>query len=519
MLDMMRKNANSGIMIVLFGVIIFVFALNFGPWAGRSMSEVPFAAQVNNDIISLANLNRAYLNQIYNMKRFRPDYNESQAERDGLKPMILDHLVRNELLYQAGKEHHLSVAARVLADEIRARVFQPNEPFSKDEYKKRVEGYLQMSLAQFEEQVGKDLVSQHVSELIASGIFLTDAEAQKHFVEQNSKVSIEFIKVKPSFFKVDENIAEDKVSAYVKDNKEKIEKYYKEHLSDFNKAAQVRASHILIKTNGDDSVENKKTKREKIDAILARLKKNEDFEQIAKTESDDIATRIKGGDLGYFTQEAMVEAFSKVAFSLKPGEISEVVESPFGFHLIKVTDKKDAQNTSLSDAEPTIAKKMIVENEQKTKATHFAQKALDLLKNNTPIESIKLEGLVNKKIKEHESKMVYDEPMADVSLDFSQSSGYIPKLGVAPEVINAAFNLSLEHKTANNLVETKDAIYAIRLKDKKDADLTSFDKDKNVIKERFASQRKNHYLEQYVNFLKSKAKIKINEAINTPVRV
>jgi len=121
-------------------------------------------------------------------------------------------------------------------------------------------------------------------------------------------------------------------------NKE-IKAYYEKNPGSFKQPEQVRASHILIKLNPEADESQKVAARKKIEEVQMKLKKGEDFAALAKEFSEGPSS-VKGGDLGYFNKGQMVKSFEKVAFALKPGEVSGVTETKFGYHLIKVVDKK-----------------------------------------------------------------------------------------------------------------------------------------------------------------------------------
>ena len=125
-----------------------------------------------------------------------------------------------------------------------------------------------------------------------------------------------------------------------------MQTYYNENKDEFY-VDEVKASHILIKTIDDEnnelSDEKKAEAKEKAQEVLAKVKSGEDFATLAKEYSEDTGSAINGGDLDFFPRGYMVEPFEKAAFSMKVGEVSDLVESNFGYHIIKVTDKVDEQ--------------------------------------------------------------------------------------------------------------------------------------------------------------------------------
>ena len=129
---------------------------------------------------------------------------------------------------------------------------------------------------------------------------------------------------------------------------EEMKKYYEEHKADYYKD-EVKASHILISTVDDNGKElseaKKKEAKKKAEEVLKKAKSGEEFSELAKEYSDDPGSAANGGDLGYFTKGQMVQPFEEAAFSLKSGEISGLVESEYGYHIIKVYDKIDKQLT------------------------------------------------------------------------------------------------------------------------------------------------------------------------------
>jgi peptidyl-prolyl cis-trans isomerase C len=121
------------------------------------------------------------------------------------------------------------------------------------------------------------------------------------------------------------------------------EAYYNAHKKEFENPEMVRARHILVAVKPNATEEEKKAALKKAEDILEKAKKGEDFAKLASEYSDDPGSKAKGGDLGFFTQGSMVGKFEQAAFTLKPGEISPVVETEFGYHIIKVEERKAAE--------------------------------------------------------------------------------------------------------------------------------------------------------------------------------
>lgn len=160
----------------------------------------------------------------------------------------------------------------------------------------------------------------------------------KEQVEQNLKVT----KIlEPSI-----EITDDEIKTYFEDNK-----------ASFGTPEQVEASHILV--------EDEKTAKE----VKKKLDNGEDFAKLAKEYSTDTQTKDKGGELGYFTSGKMVEAFDKVAFSMKVDEISDPVKTDFGYHIIKVTGKKEAKEATLEDSKAKIKEALLAQKVQEKAGT------------------------------------------------------------------------------------------------------------------------------------------------------
>lgn len=150
--------------------------------------------------------------------------------------------------------------------------------------------------------------------------------------------------------------------------------YYEENIKEFTEPEQVKVRHILIKVPFGASEDQKKKAREKAENILEWLKKGEKFDVLARTYSEDPGSKDKGGDLGYISRGRTAKSFEEAAFSMKPGEISSVIESDFGFHVIQVEDRREAKTRTFDESKDFIKQKL-TENMTKAKVEEFIKKS------------------------------------------------------------------------------------------------------------------------------------------------
>jgi len=150
-----------------------------------------------------------------------------------------------------------------------------------------------------------------------------------------------------------------------------VRDFYDKNPDRFKRAETVRASHILLRIDPAADDGTKKQTKAKIDGLLTRAKGGEDFAALAKQNSQDSSAE-QGGDLGYFPKEKMVPAFADVAFALKTGEISDVVTTQFGVHIIKVTDRKPGGTVPLEEVSPQV-KQYLTEQKKQQQAQAFIE--------------------------------------------------------------------------------------------------------------------------------------------------
>lgn len=255
-------------------------------------------AKVNGATISRVDLDRA-------MKAASSQMYGATAAPQEMQTQILNQLIATELLYQAGKEltvKDLDKQAETRLAEFRKR-FPTPEAFQKS---LTTAGFTEAELPVL---VRRDIIIKNlVEQRIAKDITISEAD---------------------------------------------LKKFYEENIGQFKSPEAVRASHILITVDAKAGADEKQKAREKAEALRKRLQAGEDFAELAKKESG-CPSSAQGGDLGFFSRGQMVPPFEKAAFALKPGEISEVVETQFGYHVIKLKERKEASTVPFADVKGRI---------------------------------------------------------------------------------------------------------------------------------------------------------------------
>ena len=212
----------------------------------------------------------------------------------------------------------------------------------------------QSDLAVAEEEAGQlppmspDAKKDYLVQFVADMILVSKAAEAKKMADTDSfKHRIAFAREKLLMEEMLQSVGK----AALTD--EAMHKVYDEAVKQMGEVQEVHARHILIRAApGDDTAS--KAAEDKIKAVIVRLKKGEDFEKVAKEVTEDPSGKANGGDLGYFSKEQMVPEFSDVAFKLEKGQISEPVKTQFGWHVIKVDDKRIKPMPKFEEVKPQI---------------------------------------------------------------------------------------------------------------------------------------------------------------------
>jgi len=238
-----------------------------------------------------------------------------------------------------------------------------------------------------------------------------------------------------------------------------IQRYYNDNIQQYQTPEQVKASHILLKTEGKDEA----AVRQKAEQVLKEVKSGGDFAALARKYSEDDGSKANGGDLDYFARGRMVPEFEKVAFTLEPGQVSDLVKSQFGFHIIKVIDKRPGATRPLDEVRSQIQDQLALQLADQKITDQAAQFASRI-------------------------KTIADlEPVARELQTMVQESGLfqrgdpVPGLGAAPQVAAAAF--TLQGTAASAPLGTARGPVFIAVSERKDPYVPMLDEVKEKVRE------------------------------------
>jgi len=428
MLQILRNKAQSTIMQAVVVIIALVFI--FWGVGTQLMNRNRSAITINDDEISFPQFQKAYEQAQSRLRdRFNGAIPPGFIEKIGLKQQVINRFVRDSLFRQGGQKMGLIVSPIELQNEIQKMPqFEDNGSFSPQKYKFLLSrnGYTPHS---FEDSIRHDmLVQKTIHNIEGFASIVTDQEIKELFDLERESVSVSFVKVSPESFTNKINVNEKDLAAWfetVKDNYKtapqvqlqylsfdfdkiaknitpddaSIKEYYSKNITKFSTPEQRHARHILFKLNPDSSEKDVQAQKQKAEKVLQLARSGKDFAKLAQEYSEG-PTAKQGGDLGFFRKDQMVKAFNDAVFSMKPGQISDLVRSPYGFHIIKLESIKPAVVKPLSDVHDEVVHDLQI-SEAKSKAFQLA---------NDCYEGIISAGSLQAYIKKHPQAAIVETP-------------------------------------------------------------------------------------------------------------
>jgi peptidyl-prolyl cis-trans isomerase D len=389
---------------ILLGAVVLVLAggmllylVPSMPGNGGEASSTDTVATVGNESVSMLEV-RQQLAEIEQRNQV-PKALESLYAQQILKQLVF----QKEIEYEA-KRLNIRVSDEERAERIRQflpTAYDGGAFVGMDRYASEVQNRFQMTVPIFEEQIRQGLLLEKFRKLVTDGVSVGPAELKDEFLYRNEKIKLDYVLIKPEDLASKINPDEAEIKAAYEKSKAKylvpekrvvryalvdvnqirqttqvsddeLKAQYQADIQQYEVPNRVHVDHILLMTVGKTPAEVEEIKA-KADEVLKLAKKGGKFDDLAKKYSEDPGTKDKGGDLGWITQGQTVPEFEKVAFSLPKGEISDLVKTQYGFHIIKVLDKETAHTKTFDEVKDQIRAPMVLSKADRT-ASEIADK-------------------------------------------------------------------------------------------------------------------------------------------------
>jgi peptidyl-prolyl cis-trans isomerase D len=436
-----------------------------------------------------------------------------------------EQLITRQALIAEAAHLGLKATPQEIQDELQhgryAGTFFPGGNFiGQTEYEDMLSRY-NLTPAKFEDSVGKDIMLSKLQALISGSATVSEAAIREQFVKQNSKIKFDYAVLKqdnlrkalhpsdvelqafynshkqqyansiPEKRKVKYAVVDtSKVAGSIQITHDDLAAYYDQHRDQYRTPEQVKVSHILIKTPlpGPDGKVDEKGVAEaqhRAEDILKQLKAGGNFEELAKKYSEDPGSAKEGGSLGFIGRGRTVPEFEKAAFSLPKGQISDLVKSSYGFHIIRVDDKQEAHMKSLDEVKDEIEPVL-----KQQKAQQIAQKDA--------------EGLLGKAKTEGFDAAAAADKVPAITSDFFSRKDTLPGLGPAAQFMDSVFGA--KEKSPPDMAATSQGFVVYQLLGIQPASTPTFEEIRSKVEDQFKSERSNQLLTQKTQELSDRAK-------------
>lgn len=469
---------NVGLLVIVLSLSA-VFLLEFGGPQSQGCApgaSTGYAARVYGETVTLGELKAAYI------MANGPRYSTETARQMKLKELVLEGLIERDLLAREARE----LGFTVTQDDVMLRLAEdgviytsapvgapssiPNGPqplsfedkegnFSADNARRFIQNRLGRSIEEFAVSQISETLAQRMRDVVASSITVSPNEVWDAFVREREQVELAYAKFDLGYYRTGIELSAAEIDAYLKDHGADVDREYEKEKHRYTGLEkQVRARHILVKAASDAEEATRTAAKKKAEGLRLRALAGEDFVALARATSEDQGSAPQGGDLGYNTKGKMVPSFDEAQFALQPGEISDVVESRFGYHVIKVEGVREG-DVPVAEAKREIAETQALSARADALAKKAADAALAALTRGQSIDELTAHL-------EAEKKAANDSPLAPVVKDtrpFGRGANPIPGAESA-ELNNVAFDLTEDAPLAKAAVKAGDSWVVFKLK-------------------------------------------------------
>ena len=386
MLDRMRRHKGwlkwSLALVVLAFVVFYIpdFLNDQTATIGAAPNEV--VAEVAGRELTAGDFQTRYVTQVQSFRSLYGSAADQLLRQLGLDGQVLQEMIDEQAALAEAERQGVTVSDEELAQQIFAipGLRENGQFIGEVRYEQLLRAQVPpLTKAQFEAGLRASMMVIKLRSALTDWMAVSDEEVEREYARRNERVRLQVVTLTADAFRDEVEVTDDDLAAYYDEHQAEyrmgerrqidyvlldrdsmranqivaeadIQRYYNDNLTLYQSPEQVRASHILLTTAGQDADEV----RARAEEILSQARGGDDFAALAREFSEDEATAVNGGDLDYFSRGQMVPEFETAAFALEEGAISDLVQSQFGFHIIQVVDKQEAETRSLDEVRAQI---------------------------------------------------------------------------------------------------------------------------------------------------------------------
>lgn len=496
MLEFIREKRRSKFVILILGVIILVFVF----WG-----MTPQGDGVNNPAVAIVDGVEipadVYARSFQAQARQIP---KELIEAMNLRQEVADMLVNRLLVLTAAKRDGIKVSKQEVQDNILADpTFHDDGAFDFDFYIGLLNSN-RIKEEDYEANIRDEIRIQKMTAKVTAGVTVIETEARELFEREERQVALDYVQIEAKDFEASVKATDLDITKYYELNKqafmrptevkavyayidkaelaktvsvagEDVKAFYEKNIVRYQKPIEFKASHILVKPDAanSDQVKADEDARTKAEGLLEELKGGADFAAMAKEHSEDTGSGAKGGDLGYFSLGRMVKPFEAAVIELQVGETSELVQTRFGYHIIKLIDRLDDRTTPLEEVREDI-EEILKRNEADAEARARMNSLLVVFESTDDMTKLREEAESRGGVVKETELFAED----DTEVELAASA----RLRDVAFVLNAGV-------VANSIVESRGKLYIIKVTERVDAHVPTLDKVDVLVKEVFTEER------------------------------
>jgi peptidyl-prolyl cis-trans isomerase D len=503
----MRRNSRSAIIYVLFGVIIAVFIINFGPGSrgcSPGAGANAYAVRVAGSTLTEQDFRFAYI------ALTRGQVPSQQAQDRRLKEFVMDKLIERELLAQEAEKLGFDVSTKEVEDMIADGrmmvmgvprrvddyVFK-NGKFDYERFKMVSQNQLGVSVVRFIEIEQRELLADRMREIMRMSSKVSPDEVKSDYESKGLQVNLEYARFSPRRFEDDSEVKPEEIDAYVKAHGDELKKAYEERAFLYKKVdKQARLRHIRFEAAKDAPLDVIAAAKKSIDAAAAKVKGGTPFAEVARQLNGDERDKKRGGLIGWrkkgFT--GFGDELDTKVFAAKKGDIIGPEKTDRGFELVLVEDLREG-DVPLEVAQREMAEDKVHEERAKTKAKAEADNVMARVKKGEKLESIFPKETPEEKAEKNIAARLNEAPKLQETGLFSRRGEMVQDIGVSKELSKKAFDLKTGEVAGP--FEVAGGYVVVRVKEHKDPDLSDWDKRKAELVREFQRQKYAEVLDSW----------------------